>query len=715
MPFYHLVVLALATKLSTVAAFRATASSTSQDSQTECISGEHLVYKQNATDGIPPWLTGFINDGALLVSKILGDIYTPKTLLAKKKPLIKVGENVSVHSKEFPVKDRICTLLHRAGQPDGKGETVVQIWKCDADSLLYMLVQRACGSKKYIQSDMVHPQWPELVGMDGNATSVNVSLKIKSYEDYKLNKLWNHYGFHDTLQQMMERYPDHTMFMSGASRGATLSEIIGFRFALAFRNHSLYKMPYVVSTGAYRWTNEIGRNLVNCLLPQHFAHLFLSKPGKNGQPEFDFVSRVPWYSRGFVDMVPSYHIDKTSGVMKPCVPSEGCPGPDLGNMELLHMPQNFKELHKSIQYMHAVKRMMRMNLGLVPAAPDLWANWNPEQCNLCMGIPIDNLRQDSHAASPLVLGCVENDVPMPECDVDTAKVNIQAGGHIGDFYALRGGRVAKRWRGFDEKGERAVAAKNEWKFYMQTWCRRNLWEHKDEINMPLPVNDPLDPFALGENPWAPRFFGLCQLSSPSGERAHFLVMENLLDGFRKASQFDLKVGQTMEPLSQKSIRGVAKSAFQGLLGAVTSTKSNGARLAGYRVWRSKKKVWRTSGKMGSFTRSLESTFDYVFKDRKDMNGRASMSLLTTFIDRLEQMATWWNATGSKSVRCYAASVLFVWEGDFMNGATRAPVLKFIDYAHFHALADHPNWPDDGTAQGVNSALAQLNRLANRSQ
>lgn len=398
--------------------------------------------------------------------------------------------------------------------------------------------------------------------------------------------------------------------------------------------------------------------------------------------------------------------------MKPCVPSAGCPGPDLSNTEMVvSAPQNYMELHKSKWYIKAVKLMTKVNLGLAPAVPDLWRNWSPEECNFCMGIPIDNLRRDSHAASPPALGCVKKDAPIPECDVDTTKVSSQAGGHIGDFYVLRGGRVAKRSRAFDAKGGRAAAAKNEWNFYMQTWCRRSLWEHRDEMNMSVPESDPLDHFALGEDPWAPLFFGLCQISTSSGDSAKFLVMENLLDGFRKPSQFDLKVGETMEPLSQTSARGVAKSTFQGLLGAATSTRNHGARLAGYHIWHPGKKVWRKSGKMGSFTMSLDSTFEYVFKDRKNMNDNASIALLTTFIDRLEQMAEWWNLAGSKSVRCYAASLLFVWEGDFVNGTTRAPTLKFIDYAHFHSLADNPSWPDDGTARGFSTALAQLHRLA----
>lgn len=306
---------------------------------------------------IPPWLTEIIANGTLYTAKILGAIYTPKSRNAKGLPPVAIGETVEVKNGSTSTKPKQATLLYRFGQEGGMGETVIQVWDIVEDPFIYFVAQRASGSKSYIEWGMTTPIWPELEGMEGFK-----GIKIKTYEHRKGNKMWDHYGFHDGLKQIVSDFPHKTLFFTGQSRGATMAEVLGFRYALAFGNKPGYKAPLVVSTGAYRWTNVDGLALNSQVLAGHFAHILLSRK-TNVKTEFDFVSRVPPRYKGFADMLPAFHIDKATGIVNECVPSEGCPGDDPGITSLYGKMENYEELHKSIQVLHALKKSMRMLEG----------------------------------------------------------------------------------------------------------------------------------------------------------------------------------------------------------------------------------------------------------------------------------------------------------------------------------------------------------------
>jgi len=141
---------------------------------------------------------------------------------------------------------------------------------------------------------------------------------------------------------------------------------------------------------------------------------------------------------------------------------------------------------------------------------------------------------------------------------------------------------------------------------------------------------------------------------------------------------------------------------------MTPTQNAGARLAGYRVWDPAKKRWRESKDP---TLSMQSVFDRAFKYLLK-HGVQKKLWLTQFRDKAQKLDTWWKNVGNTHVRCYAASLLLIWEGDHRQGAAEPanPVLKFIDFAHFHAHKNYPEWAADDTSKGLSTVVVQLERL-----
>jgi len=705
----------------------------------------------------PTWLQQFSINGLLFITKVLGDSYTPKTLLSKNQAMIRRLQTVEVKPGTFPNGTELppepCQLLDRAGREDGQGETVAQIWKCTHFDYIIVAVQRATGSKKYLwQSELEEVRWDAHWG--GLPETFPKLLRIRQYEAHKLQKLWTTHGFRQMLVNAMNKFPGRPFFFTGASRGATLSEVIGLRFALEFREDPGYRMPFVVSTGAYRWTNSVGRDLLGYLLPEHFAHILLARTdGETTQ--YDFVSRFPARAKGFVDVAPQFALDVGTVKISPCVSEEGCPGDDLTYQEMLSLPTMsdiFVTLHKSINFIRALRQrrlMLTRGNGSTyagcgknvtqgdPATAGSWQHWKQESCDRCRGVPLSDLMEGSIHPSASRIGCLgtSDGVPIPECLVDSSTAE-QAAGHPGDIIKLRDGMIAKRSRAMDlpdsSKAEsRRDAALNEWSFYMQTWCISKLAKHGrsersesgdasvDASSDASGDAHPLNRFALGLHPWAPRFYGMCQISSSTGDSQKYTMMEDLTRHFRMPSVLDIKVGQTTEMAEDLSLRQAGKKMFQDKLSRVTTTHEFGARLAGYKVWNPAKKKWKTrkssakdimSGMFGG-AQSMEPVFDEAFKYLLRHGAKDTKKLwLTQLRDKARELANWWQSTGIHHVRCYAASLFFVWEGEPTVEGDAEPVLKFIDYAHFYAHENLTEQPDDDVSKGLSTVVAELERL-----
>jgi len=384
------------------------------------------------------------------------------------------------------------------------------------------------------------------------------------------------------------------------------------------------------------------------------------------------------------------------------------------------MWDKFAGLHKSINFIRTLRKAPQQGAtdgaetgavdssGVLDAKDetslvDVWKYWKQESCDKCMGVPISDLMSRNDFQIESRIGCLEtNDgVPIPECPGTSAA--DQAAGHAGSFRKLRNGLIAKRSMALDvPRSKRSFASLASWNFYMQTWCMSKLARNGSHV---------LRPFALGTtldtNPWAPRFYGLCQTSEDTGDSNKYLIMEDMEGKFRMPSRLDIKLGQTIEPVKPKNHVEQAKHMFQNALAQATPTHSEGARLAGYKVWNPHKQEWRQSNALRT---SLTDVFDEAFKYLLKQGGERKKRWLTQLRNRVEDLHRWWKEFGIYHVRCYAASLLFVWEGKPTAEAPPDPVVKLIDFAHFHAHSDHPEWPDDDTSKGLGSVVKQLERL-----
>lgn len=351
-----------------------------------------------------------------------------------------------------------------------------------------------------------------------------------------------------------------------------------------------------------------------------------------------------------------------------------------------------------------------------------WGLWDFDACGKCMGIDISELKagneRDYHIGCPGPATDPAQPV-VPECKLlePTASKMKQAAGHADSFYKLEGGLVAKKCDLVETRADDAHrklkvgAAKREWSFYMQLWCLRRL--HSSSLSSAGKASlasagkalELLQPFALGDDPWAPGFFGLCAVG-----HNYYLAMENLMEKYSHPSQLDLKIGSTTEPDHQQS---VMKEAQEWFIKHASDTMKRGARVAGYSVWHPIKKVTRTESKTSQF-KALESCFERAFKYCK-YSADHCFKMLHALATRLSDMRAWWETTGKSKIHSYAASLLFVWEGDTQVAQAPLPTLKVIDFAHFYPAADHADWPQDSrTALGIRTAhelFAEAERLA----
>lgn len=381
-----------------------------------------------------------------------------------------------------------------------------------------------------------------------------------------------------------------------------------------------------------------------------------------------------------------------------------------------------------IRFMMAVTRRLVIFLSPVWAARhvpvelgagwDLWST-DPDKCNVCADVPISALKK---SASSHHIGCVNDQTyhSVPDCDVDS-DFEAQAGGHIGDFFIVSGGHVAKKFTtsttnpcetGSPEQCRRYKSGIIEHAAYMQFWCLSRFRDASSGAAKSTSrgreianTAHSLDPFVVGSDAWAPKFYGVCKRTNHN-ETALYLVMENLFAGYTKVSQLDLKVGNSYEPKAI-STDGSAKGHVQAkIIDKFTPTSLFKARVAGYKVWKPDEGKYR---KMSKKSTSPMMNLHKVFNRLIVVPGREDdIELMSKMADKTMDMAVWWLTTGVDTVRSISASILFIFEGD--PDAPQKSTVKFIDYAHFYSRQEKPHWPDDGVANGLFSATNYIDRL-----
>jgi len=177
-------------------------------------------------------------------------------------------------------------------------------------------------------------------------------------------------------------------------------------------------------------------------------------------------------------------------------------------------------------------------------------------------------------------------------------------------------------------------------------------------------------FALGDDPWAPSFHGVCKVEE-NGTTNLFLVMEDMLDKYQQPCQLDLKLGYaTVEPDNLASIVSDSTSWGDKIAkawkkvrheagDAVTSTLQQGVRPAGYKIFNPfTQQSEKPSSKVAAATTPMHDVINTMF----DISGHQDdLETLQIFKDRLLSMAGWWGAVGQDKLRTVALSVLMAYE------------------------------------------------------
>jgi hypothetical protein len=345
---------------------------------------------------------------------------------------------------------------------------------------------------------------------------------------------------------------------------------------------------------------------------------------------------------------------------------------------------------------------------------------------MCLDVPIDQLTNENFYA----VGCIGEGLmvhpdhveTVPTChyELNSPKMK-QAGGHEGTFLRLgrsEDGRIGKVTEAFDHvESPRKRDIKHrrygltEYGFYMQQWCLQRLADVGRNHTATL-----LAPFALQESfSWSPNFFGVCRVGDGSDAK-FYMAMEDVLAGYQVPSMLDLKVGTyTVEPESTHSTTGEVllgdgfmKRTKMHMADKISSTLSEGARPAGFKIWDEKTGEYLKM-ENSDYALSVRSTMQKLFSEP------SHASFLPFFTEKLHEMYIWWITVGSANVRFISGSLLFAFDAakDLEDASQKeeiAATLKMIDYAHAYSHKARPTWKEDGVALGVLSALRALDNL-----
>eukprot|EP00928_Gymnodinium_smaydae_P087337 TRINITY_DN7160_c0_g1_i1.p1 TRINITY_DN7160_c0_g1~~TRINITY_DN7160_c0_g1_i1.p1 ORF type:complete len:647 (-),score=63.82 TRINITY_DN7160_c0_g1_i1:51-1991(-) len=325
---------------------------------------------------------------------------------------------------------------------------------------------------------------------------------------------------------------------------------------------------------------------------------------------------------------------------------------------------------------YASRTARQVNVGGHSSA---WPHFSlGKSCGICsLGPDKGSIKvQDLKRYEDFAVGCISRRLDfvasLKECPMASGKSD-QAGGHAGTIHRLTSGRIAKLTMAFDDAQidnhdpAHIEASAVEFETYMEMWCLKRL-ANLMPGDAELLREHPLWNFAVGVDPWAPSFFGVCKLPGENANRPLlYLVMENMLAPFSKACELDLKLGfQTVEheerPRHNSVLgkgRGIVKRAKLKFADRVSPSAMQGARMAGYKIFNPFQNVFeKPSSKWADPLTSLTDVFGKFLDDSGHVADTETMEI---FRDRLLGMAAWWAESGEKRLRAIALSALFAYE------------------------------------------------------
>lgn len=209
-----------------------------------------------------PW-QAMLQRGQVLTALLLSTSFSEKYKGRNMQP----GEYAELR---LPAKDQETRtvrprLLHRSGNK----EAVAFIWLGDEerDRTLYVAFSPLRFRSQFLKifcagdvldglelPDMEKPASLQLNPADGKEISVPISAYVVS----KLRKLWGRFHLRKNLLKSVEEFGTHKVVFAGISHGAALAQAAALQFQLWCRSSQVY----VVTWNAYRWTDQLGRRVV---------------------------------------------------------------------------------------------------------------------------------------------------------------------------------------------------------------------------------------------------------------------------------------------------------------------------------------------------------------------------------------------------------------------------------------------------------------------
>lgn len=195
---------------------------------------------------------------------------------------------------------------------------------------------------------------------DGGTGSASVNVPVSAYVYHKLRKLWGQHGLWDALSSLYNTHKPHRVIFAGISHGAALAQAAALQFQMTIKQAQVYALTW----NAYRWTDSIGRAIVERELGDRILPFALSRRGAEPQATryWDTATTMP---RRYSPMPNMLLIDADSGEILEHVDAEK--PSNYGAVFLMR----FFELHFAKAAISATKKATMTWCGCIVSDQDI--------------------------------------------------------------------------------------------------------------------------------------------------------------------------------------------------------------------------------------------------------------------------------------------------------------------------------------------------------
>jgi len=182
----------------------------------------------------------------------------------------------------------------------------------------------------------------------------------------------------------------------------------------------------------------------------------------------------------------------------------------------------------------------------------------------------------------------------------------------------------------------------------------------------------------------------------------YIILEDLTSKFKKPCIMDIKMGTS----SVGEDATPEKKASMGAKDAKTTTTKIGIRLSGLRVYHPTKSAYEVRDKDFGKKVKEETFLDALrlfFSNGETTRKQAVLDALRV-LRRIKEYIS-----NQKDLRFYSSSLLFIYEGDDIEGNHSGMDIRMIDFAHVHPI--HDGGRDEGYIFGLTHLLGLMETLS----